>query len=918
MNREKEIFEQALDLASAAERQAFLKGACGPDAAMCERLQALLRSHEEAADFLPAQPAAPSGTVIVPITEKPGDRIGRYKLLQQIGEGGCGVVYMAEQEEPVRRRVALKVIKLGMDTKQVVARFEAERQALAMMEHPNIAKVLDAGATTTGRPYFVMELVRGTRITDFCDEKKLPTPERLDLFMQVCTAIQHAHQKGIIHRDLKPSNVLVTMIDGVPVPKVIDFGIAKATNQQRLTDKTLFTAFEQFIGTPAYMSPEQAEMSGVDIDTRSDIYSLGVLLYELLTGTTPFDAEQLLRSGLDGIRKTLREQEPLKPSTRLNTLAAADLTTVANQRHTEAPKLLNTVRGDLDWIVMKALEKDRARRYESASAFAQDVQRHVKNEAVLACPPSASYLFWKWAGRNQSAFMVLATVTACIVTMTLGLSVNTYRARQAQRVAEAARGSAEQANQKTQAALKMVETSEANATQERDEALKQKQRADEEAAIAKAVNDFLQNDLLRQASSTAQADAKFDPDPDLTVRQALDRASDQIGQRFTNQPLVEAAIRMAIGHAYLAIGEARKAIEHLEKSLASRKTRLEQDHSGTLYSMTSLAGAYHNAGKLDQALPLFEETLKLQKAKLGLEHPDTIASMHNLAVAYTTAGKLDQALPLHEEAFKLMNAKLGPEHPNTLISMNSLAGAYKAVGKLDQALSLHEETLKLRKAKLGLEHPDTHTSLNNLALAYKDAGKLDQAILLAEETLKVRKATLGIEHPHTLAAMNNLAAAYEAAGKLGQALPLYEETLKLRKSKLGLEHPDTLNSMNNLGLAYQFAGKPNQALSLYEETLKLRKATLGTKHPDTLTTMAVFGSACAVAKRYTQAEALLVEAQTGLGRPELQILVGVRISLHKTLRQLVELYTAWGKPDKATEWQAKLDEFNKSTPPESK
>src|SRR5215467_292761 len=293
-----------------------------------------------------------------PLTEKPGDRIGRYRLLQEIGHGGCGVVYMAEQEEPVRRRVALKVIKLGMDTKQVVARFEAERQALALMDHPNIAKVLDAGATEAGRPYFVMELVRGIRITDYCDQNKLPTGDRLKLFIQVCQAIQHAHQKGIIHRDIKPSNILVTLHDGVPVPKVIDFGIAKAT-QGRLTNQTLFTAFEQFIGTPAYMSPEQAEMSGLDVDTRSDIYSLGVLLYELLTGKTPFDVRELMSQGIDAMRRTIREQEPSKPSTKLATLKGEELTTTAKRRSVETAKLLHQVKGDLDWIVMNCLEKDR-------------------------------------------------------------------------------------------------------------------------------------------------------------------------------------------------------------------------------------------------------------------------------------------------------------------------------------------------------------------------------------------------------------------------------------------------------------------------------------------------------------------------------------------------------------------------------
>src|SRR5271156_6114305 len=385
-----------------------------------------------------------------------GLKIGRYKILEQIGEGGCGVVYVAEQTEPVRRRVALKVIKLGMDTKQVVARFEAERQALAMMDHPNIAKVLDAGATENGRPYFVMELVRGIKITEYCDQANLTTNERLDLFIKVCQAIQHAHQKGIIHRDIKPSNILVTLHDGVPVPKVIDFGIAKATVGQTLTDKTVYTQLQQFIGTPAYMSPEQAEMSGLDIDTRSDIYSLGVLLYELLTGRTPFSAEELAASGLDAMRKTIREKEPVRPSTRLGTLSGEELTTTAKRRSADTAKLLHQLKGDLDWIVMKCLEKDRTRRYETANGVAFDLKRHINNEPVLARPPSAAYKFQKAFRRNKLVFSSGLAIAAVLL---LGIVVSTWQsvratrakqealAAQAQAVAAQAQAVAAQANE---------------------------------------------------------------------------------------------------------------------------------------------------------------------------------------------------------------------------------------------------------------------------------------------------------------------------------------------------------------------------------------------------------------------------------------------------------------------------------------
>src|ERR1043166_3169189 len=378
------VFTEALRL-PADERDRYLSEACKDDADLRLRVEALLQAYEQAGDFLgrPAGERPPKAAQVLAAGERQGDRIGHYKLLQQIGEGGCGVVYMAEQEVPVRRRVALKIIKPGMDTKSVIARFEAERQALALMDHPNIAKVFDAGATDSGRPYFVMELVRGIKITEYCDQHSLPTEERLKLFVQVCQAVQHAHQKGIIHRDIKPSNILVTQnVEGAALPVVIDFGVAKATTNQRLTDKTVFTAFEMLIGTPAYMSPEQAAFASVDVDTRTDIYSLGVLLYELLTGSTPFDTTALLPSGLDETRRVIREEDPAAPSTRLNKMPRADLTTIAQQRGSEPLRLIHAVRGDLDWIVMKAMEKDRRRRYETANGLASDVNRFLAYEAI--------------------------------------------------------------------------------------------------------------------------------------------------------------------------------------------------------------------------------------------------------------------------------------------------------------------------------------------------------------------------------------------------------------------------------------------------------------------------------------------------------------------------------------------------------
>jgi serine/threonine protein kinase len=470
---EQSIFIEALEKADAAERAAFLDRVCASDPALRQRIEKLLQRHEKADSFLespiapliapagaptfrqrmerllrvgqarggemgaPAHSGEPrdfSATLDEPITERPGTVIGPYKLLEQIGEGGFGVVFMAEQQAPIRRKVALKVLKPGMDTRQVIARFEAERQALALMDHPNIAKVFDAGTTTgepgcvsAGRPYFVMELVKGVAITEFCDEKQLPVRQRLELFLQVCQAVQHAHQKGIIHRDIKPTNVLVTLHDGTPVPKVIDFGIVKAMGQQ-LTDKTLFTNFAQLIGTPLYMSPEQAELSGLDVDTRSDIYSLGVLLYELLTGTTPFNKERLKTAGYEEMRRIICEEEPPKPSTRMSTLGQA-ATTFSTQRKSDPKRLSQLFRGELDWIVMKALEKDRNRRYDTPNSLAKDVERYLHDEPVLACPPSVGYRLRKWLRKNRTAAAAGLGLALMLVILSVGLAANNLMIR---------------------------------------------------------------------------------------------------------------------------------------------------------------------------------------------------------------------------------------------------------------------------------------------------------------------------------------------------------------------------------------------------------------------------------------------------------------------------------------------------------
>ncbi len=514
-NRDVVIFTEAVDL-PADERTAYLARACAGDAQLRQRVEALLQTHDHVGEFMEESPqrASIEARVGGSTSEKLGDRIGRYKLLQEIGEGGCGVVYMAEQEEPVRRRVALKIIKLGMDTKGVIVRFEAERQALALMDHPNIAKVFDAGATESGRPYFVMQLIRGDKITEYCDQHSLSTKERLKLFIQVCQAVQHAHQKGIIHRDIKPSNILVTtIVDGAGLPVVIDFGIAKATTNQPLTDKTLFTAFEMLIGTPAYMSPEQAALTNVEVDTRTDIYSLGVLLYELLTSSTPFEMGELLKKGLDEIRRVIREQEPICPSTRLRKMTSPDLTAVAHHRKSEPPVLIRGIRGDLDWIVMKAIEKDRNRRYETADGLALDVQRYLAAEAVSARPPSTWYKFQKLVARNRLLFAGLGVIALLLVTGLGILSVLLTRERVAHREADGARIQA-RADQR---------------------------KAETEAARSQQVKHLLEKMLQGVGPSVARG-------RDTTVlREVLDQASESFGPELSRQPAIEAELRGVVG-----------------------------------------------------------------------------------------------------------------------------------------------------------------------------------------------------------------------------------------------------------------------------------------------------------------------------------------------------------------------------------
>jgi tetratricopeptide (TPR) repeat protein len=923
-DRTESVFASAVALASAAERAAYLDQACAGDAALRDHVEALLRAHERAGHLLdrPA-PGLPTQTAAYLPGAQPGVVIaGRYKLLEEIGEGGMGSVWVAEQTEPVRRKVALKLVKAGMDSKAVLARFEAERQALAVMDHPNIAKVLDGGLTDTGRPFFVMEYVKGVPITQYCDAMRMSVPLRLELFTQICSAVQHAHQKGIIHRDLKPSNILVAPYDDKPVPKVIDFGLAKAMNQS-LTEKTLHTAHETVLGTPLYMSPEQAQLNNLDVDTRSDIYSLGVLLYELLTGTTPLEKKRFKEAAWDEVKRIIREEEPPRPSARLS--STHTLPSLAAGRQTEPARLTKLVRGELDWIVMRALEKDRTRRYETANGFATDIQRYLAGEPVQAAPPSARYRLRKFARKHRTA---LTTTAALALLLVVGVAVSAWQALRARRAeAEAwqaqlaereraegerrARLDAQVKQAEAEKQKKRAEVGEKLASDRLRQVEAEKKKADEEKQVARAVKDFLQRDLLAQADTKVQADAllragqssagaKLNP----TIRELLDRAArelapDKIEANFPKQPLVQAELLRTIGTTYSSIGEHQQAIAFLNRAEALCRKHLGAKHPSTLVSTSEVARAYGRAGQIDKAVTLGEDTLERMKATLGPEHPSTLTCMNNLGTAYLYAGQLGKAVSLHEDTLKVRKAALGPGHPDTLDSMHNLAFAYNMAGQIDKALALVEDTLKLAKATLGPEHPDTLRCMEGVAASYWRTKQLDKAIPLFQDILKHRKEKLGRDHRSTLNTVANLGTNYKDAGRFREAIPLLEEAYKAAKkhpnlafaglplieayAKVG-EHSKLANlfkellavartlprdspqlvgmlqGMNEVTAVYWKAKQFDKSIPLTEETLKFEKEKLGRDHLGTLATMAYLGLNYKDAGRLKEAISLLEEA----------------------------------------------------------
>ena len=738
------------------------------------------------------------------VNQKSGGRIlsiGPYAFVKCVGEGGMGSVWEARQEQPVKRRVALKLIKPGLGSKEVLVRFQAERQALAKMDHPNIARILDAGSSPEGQPYFAMEFVKGSPLTMYCDRHRLSIEQRLDLFCDACSGVQHAHQKGIIHRDLKPGNILVAEIDEKPIPKVIDFGLAKAIQgTQQLTNETLHTSYGQVIGTLKYMSPEQARLDLADIDTRTDIYALGVILYEILTGTTPLDSQSDNKQHVLQMLEIIRDQTPFRPSKCLDQYDAGQLIEVLGHRSTDSNRLGRILSGDLDWIVMKALAKDRALRYDSVAGFAADVRRFLENEPIEARPPSRRYRAQKFVRKHQTAVifigLLMATLIAGIIGTTWGLiSANIARAAEADRAAN-------ERAAKLQSERRLTQIENGN------------------QVLAGIFRD-LDIRKIKQGDEPIEA----------VLAERLIAAGDQLETSSIGVPLSIAKMKNQLGYSLLSLGFAKEAIPMFDFARRTQEAHLGTEHPDTLVSFNGLGEAYHHQGLTEKALPLFRQTLEVRKSTLGTEHVDTLVSMNNLAECYRVAGNLELAARLMEETWSLRSKILGDDHQDTLTTLNNLALMHHSAERMEKALPLYEQSFELTSNRLGPAHPDTLTSMNNLAGGYFAVGRIDEALDLLKRVVNLLNINLGSSHPDTLVGTSNLAEAYLAANKPELGIPLYEKTTRLMSEKLGPDHIDTLTSKICLASAYRTTGQLDEAVLLYEATLELMRSKTGPSHP---------------------------------------------------------------------------------------
>jgi len=707
--------------------------------------------------------------------------IGPYHLLERIGQGGMGEVWLAEQKHPVRRRVALKLIKAGMNTREIVTRFESERQALALMDHPAIAKVFDAGSTPQGMPYVVMEYVAGVPITEYCDKHRLAMNERLELFVQVCSGVQHAHQKAIIHRDLKPSNILVTQVDGKPVPKIIDFGVAKAISQ-RLTAETMFTHAGALIGTPEYMSPEQANSGSEDIDTRSDVYSLGVVLYELLVGALPLDLTEIRDQAFFELLRRIREEDAPRPSTKLRT-SSEHSSVAARNRGTEPAELDKQLKGDLDSIALKALEKERSRRYSSPSDLAGDIERYLHNEPVLAVPPSLAYRSGKFVRRHRLAVAASAIVALAVFGLIASLVIGSARV-----------------------------------ARERD-------RANREAQAAERVSDFL-----------VGAFAISDPDESrgnkITAREVLDKGARQIETDLAGQPALQARLMSTMGKVYEGLGLYEPARQLLDKAIGLQKKTLGPDHQETLASQRMLARILQYQAQYPAAEKLYSETLQKQERFLGSDAMDALRTKANLGSLYNEQGRYADAEKLLSETVKATTQASGQNSPETMSALHSLAIAYDGERQYAKEADIWEELYRLRSQTLGPDHPDTVNSMQNLAYVYYKVGKAAEAEKLQRQGLEIGRRVLGNDHPSVLLAIGNLANTLLSEGKPAEAEPLQREALEGRRRILGPNHPETQYAIANLANILSAQKRHREAEALYREALQGEIRVLGDNHPE--------------------------------------------------------------------------------------